>query len=103
MTITWDEHKKRATAITLLILALVIFLILFLGLWIPVPLPEDEGAMIELGWTDEGSGNVESFVTNATPVVQPPQPVQNNTPIPTQDVVEEAVTEEESDISSTLR
>ena len=99
-----EKKKKKDKAIG--IIGTVVFHLLLLlffilnGLSQPVPLPEQEGAMIELGWTDSGSGNVESEVISEEDVVEEVAPTVSEPVEETvEEVVEEVVTQEDSPIA----
>jgi len=93
MEATEKRNKKdKAVGIigTVVFHLLLLLFFLFNGLSQPNPLPEQEGAMIELGWTDSGSGEVESQVISEEDVVEEVAPTVSE---PVQEVVEEVVEE----------
>lgn len=94
------QNKDKRTGLIGTIIFHIILLILFLilGLKTPDPIPEDKGTTIEFGWSETGSGVVETQVQ--TPVTTPQdQPTPTNTPVPTEVAEEQAVTQEESEVS----
>ncbi len=95
------QNKDKRTALIGTITIHVILLILFLlfGLDTPYPLPEDRGATIEFGWSTTGSGEVETQIQTDIPIPQE-QPTPTAVTPPVEDVEEEFVTQEESEIST---
>jgi len=100
MELIQDSNKRKGLIGTVVFHALLLLLFMFFGLQQPDPPLEEEGAMIELGWTDSGSGDVESEV------IAPEQEIQDVAPTETveeaaEEVVEEEVaTQEESPVST---
>lgn len=96
---TLNNDRKKAIAATILFHLLALLLFMFYGMTQPDPLPEQEGAMIELGWTESGSGETESEVVEEVQQVQEvtqTEPVQEVNEV----VDEEVVTQEETSISA---
>ena len=70
MELLKDKDRRAGLIGTILFHIALLLIFMMVGLSQPNPLPEDEGAMIELGWTDTGSGDVESQVISPNEVVQ---------------------------------
>ncbi|NNC83231.1 MAG: TonB family protein [Flavobacteriales bacterium] len=99
MELIQDRDKRTGLIVTIVFHVLVLILFMFIGLTQPDPLPEPEGAMIELGWTDSGSGDTESQVINENQQVEEVAPTET-TPTESEAVEEEVVTQEESPVST---
>lgn len=98
MELIQNRDKRTGLIGTIIFHIILLILFLILGLDTPDPIPEDRGTTIEFGWSETGSGEVESQVQ--TPVqTQQVQPTPTNTPKPTETAEEEAVTQEESAVS----
>ncbi|MDA0714837.1 MAG: energy transducer TonB [Bacteroidetes bacterium] len=99
MELLKDKDRRAGLIGTLLFHIALLLIFMMVGLSQPNPLPEDEGAMIELGWTDTGSGDVESQVISPNEVVQETAQEQV-TPTETESVEEDVVTQEESPVTT---
>jgi hypothetical protein len=86
------ERKSRIAAIagTILFHALMLLSLLLLALRTPLPLPGEEGVEVNLGYSDDGMGNIQPEVPALAPRATPP-PSQ----IKTDDQVVTSNTEEE--------
>lgn len=91
-----DKKRKRKAAIIAVIFHVVITLLfLFFGLTQPDPLPEQQGASIEFGWDADGS-----MADLQTPQAIPtPAPVPESEPTPVNEVEEEVLTQDDSEVS----
>jgi len=99
MEMTLNNDRKKAIVATIVFHALVLLLFLFFGLTQPDPLPEQEGAMIELGWTDSGSGETESEVVEEVQQVEEVTQTEQVQEV-SEAVEEEVITQEESSVST---
>ncbi|NND94198.1 MAG: TonB family protein [Flavobacteriales bacterium] len=99
MELIQDRDKRTGLIVTVVFHVLVLILFMFIGLTQPDPLPEPEGAMIELGWTDSGSGDTESQVVSEVDQIEEVAPTET---VQEESVVEEeeVVTQEESPVST---
>ncbi len=100
MAVALSNDKDRNIALigTIVFHVIVLLIFMFVGLTQPDPLPEEEGALIELGWTDSGSGDTESQVISEVDQIEevaPSETVVEESPV----VEEEVVTQEESEVS----
>ncbi len=97
------EEKNRKTKAAGYTVGFHILLLLFFilnGLTQPDPLPEQVGAMIELGWTDTGSGDVESQVVSENDVIEEVAPeVTETVQEVVEEVVEDVVVQEDSPVA----
>lgn len=87
-----DKNKKQAIAGTILVHLLVFLALFFLALRTPLPLPGEEGVEVNLGYSDQGMGQIqpekqEIAASAARPV---PQVIEN----PVKDEVVTQQTEE---------
>jgi protein TonB len=87
-----DKNKKQAIAGTILVHLLVFLALFFLALRTPLPLPGEEGVEVNLGYSDQGMGQIqpekqEISASAARPV---PQVIEN----PVKDEVVTQQTEE---------
>lgn len=103
-----DKDRRRGVIGTVIVHAILLVFLLFVALRTPLPLPGEEGVEVNLGYDDQGSGNVQSDTpptkAEQTPVpekVEPPPPQPEPEPEPvveeiiTQDIEEAPVIEEE--------
>jgi outer membrane biosynthesis protein TonB len=56
---SFDKNKKRAIAGTILFHLLVFLALFFLALRTPLPLPGEEGVEVNLGYSDQGMGQIQ--------------------------------------------
>lgn len=54
-----DNYQKKGIAGTLLFHALLLVCFIFFGFTTPLPLPEEEGVEVNLGYSDDGMGDIE--------------------------------------------
>jgi len=98
MDILKDKDRRKGLIGTIVFHVALLLIFMMVGLSQPNPLPEEEGAEIEFGWTDSGSGDIES------PVISPdmnPEEVASEQVDASSEVVEESVpTQEESPVST---
>jgi len=102
-----DKDKRRGMISTILVHLLVLLALFFLALRTPLPLPGEEGVEVNLGYTDTGSGDVQSDTpppqSDPTPPPQPKQQAVEPEPVPqeeenlTQDVEEAPVLEDKEE------
>lgn len=100
-----DKDRRKGVIGTVVIHLLVLIFLLFAALRTPLPLPGEEGVEVNLGYDDQGYGNIQSEpppksepVTVQEKVVQPPadpEPEIVKEEIITQDIEEAPVIEEE--------
>ena len=101
-----DKDRRRGMIGTITVHVLLLVFLLLVALRTPLPLPGEEGVEVNLGWDDQGAGDVQSDapppksepVPVQEKVVQPPaepepEPVEEE--IITQDIEEAPVIEEE--------
>lgn len=74
------EKKARMWGGTASLLSLVVLfcVLYFCGLYRPFPPPPEYGMEVNLGYSDEGMGNLQSYDPMASPVEQPPVPVASS-------------------------
>ncbi len=74
------ERKSRIAAVigTILFHALMLIALVFLAFRTPLPLPGEEGVEVNLGYSDEGMGNIQPEVPSQAPAAAPP-PSQSKT------------------------
>lgn len=68
------KYDKKAIIGTIIFHGLLLVGILFFGLTTPLPLPEEEGVLVNLGYTDQGMGERQPL--SASPPPPQPQPSQ---------------------------
>ena len=85
-----DKDRRRGLIGTTLVHILLLFALFFLALRTPLPLPGEEGVEVNLGYDEQGYGDIqtESSPPEAQPI-PPPQPVIQETPEPEPEIVEE--------------
>ncbi len=101
-----DKDRRRGMIGTITVHVLLLVFLLLVALRTPLPLPGEEGVEVNLGWDDQGSGDIQSDapppksepVPVQEKVIQPPvepepEPVEEE--IITQDIEEAPVIEEE--------
>lgn len=99
-----DKDKRRGVIGTVLVHALILVFLILVALRTPLPLPGEEGVEVNLGYGDQGKGNVQS--DNPPPAKEPEpvakkvvQPLEDPVPVKeeiiTQDIEEAPVIEEE--------
>lgn len=64
------KYNSKALVGTLVFHGVLLLLFLFFGLSTPLPLPEEEGVMVNLGFTDQGRGDRQPLTASPPP----PQP-----------------------------
>ncbi len=103
-----DKDRRRGVIGTVIVHAILLVFLLLVALRTPLPLPGEEGVEVNLGWDEQGSGNVQSDTpppkAEQPPieekVVQPPpqpepEPELVEEDIITQDIEEAPSIEEE--------
>jgi outer membrane biosynthesis protein TonB len=102
-----DKDRRRGIIGTTIVHLLLIVALLFLALRTPLPLPGEEGVEVNLGYDEQGYGDIQSEtpppISNPTPpppqeqqpVIEEPEPEIIEEEIITQDVEEAPVIEEE--------
>lgn len=99
-----DKDRRRGMIGTVMVHALLLIFLLVVALRTPLPLPGEEGVEVNLGWDEQGQGDIQSEApppkSEPIPVqkkiVQPPadpEPVEEE--IITQDIEEAPVIEDE--------
>jgi outer membrane biosynthesis protein TonB len=98
MEILKDKDRRKGLIGTIVFHVALLLIFMVVGLSQPNPLPEEEGAEIELGWTDSGSGDVESQVISPDQTVE--EVAQATPSDPSEQADEEVATQEDSPIST---
>lgn len=99
-----DKDRRRGMIGTVMIHALLLIFLLVVALRTPLPLPGEEGVEVNLGWDEQGAGEIQSEappqksepIPIQKEIVQPPadpEPVEEE--IITQDIEEAPVIEDE--------
>lgn len=83
------KYDKRAIMGTLIFHGVVLLCIIFFGLSTPLPLPEEEGVIVNLGFTDQGMGQRQPL-TSSPP---PPQPQTSQAAPQAEDVATQSTEE----------
>lgn len=89
-----DKDRRRGIIATFLVHLALLFALFFLALRTPLPLPGEEGVEVNLGYDEQGFGDIQS--ETAPPESQPTPPPQ---PVPQEKVEPEPVIEEEEIIT----
>ena len=92
-----DKDRKRGIVGTVMIHSLLLIFLLLVALRTPLPLPGEEGVEVNLGWDDQGIGNIQS---DAPPPKSEPIPVQEKIvqpPADPQPAEEEFITQDTED------
>lgn len=87
-----DKDRRRGIIATTLVHLLILFALFFLALHTPLPLPGEEGVEVNLGFDEQGYGEIQS--ESAPPESQPtppPQPVPQEIVEPEPEIVEEEI------------
>ncbi len=88
-----DKDRRRGIIGTTIVHLLLIVALLFLALRTPLPLPGEEGVEVNLGYDDQGYGDIQS--DEPAPISEPtPPPPQEQQPIyeePEPEIVEEEI------------
>ncbi len=69
-----NKDKWRGIAGTLIFHGLLLIAIMFLALRTPLPLPEEAGVEVNLGYSDQGMGDIQPPIPAASEAAAPPQP-----------------------------
>lgn len=69
-----NKDKWSGIAGTLIFHGLLLVAIMFLALRTPLPLPEEAGVEVNLGYSDEGMGDIQPPIPAASEAAAPPQP-----------------------------
>lgn len=72
----FDKDKYKGLIATLIFHAGILLLLIFLGFSTPLPLPGEEGVEVNLGYMDQGSGNIQPEKTSQQEISKPPQKKQ---------------------------
>lgn len=89
-----DKDRRRGMIGTIMIHALLLIFLLVIALRTPLPLPGEEGVEVNLGYDDQGFGNVQS---ETPPPMSEPILVQEKTvqpPVDPEPIVEEIITQD---------
>lgn len=92
-----DKDRKRGIVGTVMIHSLLLIFLLLVALRTPLPLPGEEGVEVNLGWDDQGIGNIQS---DAPPPKSEPIPIQEKIvqpPADPQPAEEEFITQDVED------
>lgn len=88
-----DKDRRRGIIGTTIVHLLLIVALLFLALRTPLPLPGEEGVEVNLGYDDQGYGDIQS--DEPAPISEPtPPPPQEQQPVyeePEPEIVEEEI------------
>lgn len=87
-----DKDRRRGLIATTLVHILILFALFFLALRTPLPLPGEAGVEVNLGYDEQGVGNIQS--ESAPPESQPtppPQPVPQEIIEPEPEIIEEEI------------
>jgi len=87
------EEKYRRTAVlgTILVHALILVGLFFLSLTTPLPLPGEEGVMVDLGYSEQGMGDIQPLTP--PPAANPEESIPETAP------EEQTVTQEEESVA----
>ncbi len=89
-----DKDRKRGLVGTIMIHVLLLIFLLVVALRTPLPLPGEEGVEVNLGWDEQGVGDIQS---EAPPPMSEPIPIQEKIVQPPADpkpVEEEIITQD---------
>lgn len=89
-----DKDRRRGLIGTVMIHALLLIVLLVVALRTPLPLPGEEGVEVNLGWDEQGVGDIQS---EAPPPKSEPIPVQEKIvqpPVDPAPVEEEIITQD---------
>jgi len=98
-----DKDRRRGLIATTLVHILLLFALFFLALHTPLPLPGEEGVEVNLGYDDQGFGNIQE--ESAPPESQPtppPQPVQEEIIEPEPEIAEEEIVTQDTEEAPVL-
>lgn len=88
-----DKDRRRGVIGTVIVHAILLVFLLLVALRTPLPLPGEEGVEVNLGYDDQGSGNVQSDLP--PPKAEPaPVPVKVEQPTPQPEPEPEPIAEE---------
>lgn len=98
-----DKDRRRGLIATILIHSALFVALLFLALRTPLPLPGEEGVEVNLGYDDQGYGNIqeESAPPESLPT-PPPQPVQEEIIEPEPEIAEEEIVTQDTEEAPVL-
>lgn len=88
------KDRIRASITTITIHLLLLIGLLFLGLSTPLPLPEEEGVEVNLGYSDMGSGTIQSI----KPLEQAEPTAATATPKSSEQIDEDIVEEDNEEV-----
>ncbi|MEJ2595612.1 MAG: hypothetical protein P8100_10930 [bacterium] len=99
-----DKDRRRGLIATILIHLLLLIALFFLALRTPLPLPGEEGVEVNLGYDEQGYGDIqsESAPPESQPVTPPPQQLQPAEPEPEIMETEPEIIEREPEITEDL-
>lgn len=83
------KYKNRALIGTIVFHAVLILFFILFGLTTPLPLPEEEGVLVNLGYTEQGMGQRQPL-TSSPP---PPQPQPSQSTQATEDIATQSTEE----------
>ena len=86
-----DKDRRRGMIGTITVHVLLLVFILLAALRTPLPLPGEEGVEVNLGWDDQGAGDIQS---DAPPPKSEPVPVQEKVVQPPAEPEPEPIEEE---------
>lgn len=88
MKYSQDKDRVRALIGTALFHALLLVAVIFLSLTTPLPLPGEEGVEVNLGYSDQGMGDIQPMTPAAASPVDPSPASSSPEEIATQEVEE---------------
>lgn len=86
---TEDKDRRAALIGTILFHGILLVGMLFLGFTTPLPLPGEEGVVVDLGYSDQGMGNIQP---ETPPPTSTPKPTSQE-PQPEEEIVTQATEE----------
>ncbi len=99
-----DKDKRRAVIVSTIVHIMVFIFLFLIVLSTPLPLPGEEGVEVNLGFTETGSGNIQSETPPPQTKVTPPKKVQPEPqpePEPVQE--EEKVVEQDTEEAPSIK
>ena len=92
----FNKEKYKGLIVTVLFHAGIILLLIFFGFSTPLPLPGEEGVEVNLGYMDEGIGDIQPIepIVPKESTPPPPKQIEQKQEIATQDIEEAPSIEE---------